>query len=225
MSYLHTSSWHPAGNSQAEVANKTIDKYLKNLVQDDTLNWEQYLCPLMFNYNNSFHWSIKTTPFFITFGLEPRLPNFPGPDLPRKFYGESTSAKIYQHLLYARDVARCNNKALTAEIEFYFNTKAKPHNCQVLQLILLDEHSFLHKNTKLAAKWSGPHRIIWLKAPCNVKFLCKKGKHLLVHINPIKPYLMSTSAKTNFYDKMLTSVKNEKFGPPVWYIVHRRFGP
>jgi hypothetical protein len=35
--------------------------------------------------------------------------------------------------------------------------------------------------------------------------LFKKGKHLLVHINPIKPYLMSTSAKTNFDDKMLTS--------------------
>jgi hypothetical protein len=84
-SHLHTSSRHPACNSQAEVANKTIAKYLRNLVRDDTLDWEQYLCPLMFSYNTSFHRSIKTTPFFITFGIEPRLPTFPGPDLRHKF--------------------------------------------------------------------------------------------------------------------------------------------
>jgi hypothetical protein len=70
-SHLHTSSRHPACNSQAEVANKTIAKYLRNLVRDDTLDWEQYLCPLMFSYNTSFHQSIKTTPFFISFGIEP----------------------------------------------------------------------------------------------------------------------------------------------------------
>ncbi len=71
MSHLHTSLRHLACNSQAEVANKTIAKYLQNLVRDDTLDWEQYLCPLMFNYNTSFQKSIKTTPFFVTFGIQP----------------------------------------------------------------------------------------------------------------------------------------------------------
>ena len=63
LTHLHTSSRHPTCNSQAEVANKTIAKYLRNLVRDDTLDWEQYLPPLMFSYNTSFHRSIKTTLF------------------------------------------------------------------------------------------------------------------------------------------------------------------
>jgi hypothetical protein len=185
-SHLHTSSRHPACNSQAEVANKTIAKYLRNLVRDDTLDWEQYLCPLMFSYNTSFHRSIKTTPFFIRFGIEPRLPTFPGPDLRRKFYGESTSAELHRRLLYARDIARRNNENSTEESEEDFNKKAQPHNYQVQQLVLLDEHSFLHKNTKLAPKWSGPHRILRLKGPVNVELLLKdKKKHLLVHVNRI----------------------------------------
>ncbi len=199
-SHLHTSSRHPACNSQAEVANKTIAKYLRNLVRDDTLDWEQYLCPLMFSYNTSFHRSIKTTPFFITFGIKPRLPTFPGPDLRRKFYDESTSAELHQ--IYARDIARRNNKNSTEESEEDFNKRAQPHNYQVQQLVLLDEHSFLHKNTKLAPKWSGPHCILRLKGPVNVELLLNdKKKHLLVHVNRIKPYFVPEKSKIDFNEE------------------------
>jgi hypothetical protein len=50
-----------------------------------------YLAPLMFSYNTSFHRTIKTLPLFLTYGMEPRLPTLPTPDLRRKFYGESTT--------------------------------------------------------------------------------------------------------------------------------------
>ena len=213
--HFKTTSRHPACNSQAEVANKTIAKYLRNLVRDDTLDWEQYLWPLMFSYNTSFHRSIKTTPFFLTFGLEPRLPSFPEPDLRRKFYGESSSAELHQRLLYARDVARRNNENSTEENEEYFNRKAEPHHYKIHQLVLLDEHSFLGKNTKLAAKWSGPHRITRIKGPVNVELLTEKGKHLLVHVNRLKPYLMPQKSKVEVQDQLfLESQNNNQFDRP-----------
>jgi hypothetical protein len=37
--------------------------------------------------------------------------------------------------------------------------KVTVHYFQKRQLVLLDEHSFLYKNQKLTANWSGPHRI------------------------------------------------------------------
>ena len=202
-SHLHTSSRHPACNSQAEVGNKTIAKYLASFVSDDTLDWEQYLAPLMFCYNTSFHRSIKTTPYFLTYGQEPRLPSFPAPDLRRKFYGESTSAELHQRLLYARDVARRNNENATDKSEEYFNKTAEPHKYQLQQLVLLDEHSFLHKNTKLAPKWSGPHRIIRLKGSCNAELLLKNGKHLLIHVNRLKPYLTPQQSDVRFDESIL----------------------
>ncbi len=42
-----TSSYHPQYNSQAEVCNKTIAKYLAAFVNDSTLDWEIYVCALI----------------------------------------------------------------------------------------------------------------------------------------------------------------------------------
>jgi hypothetical protein len=105
VSHLQTTAHHPACNSQAEVANKTIAKYLASFVDETTLDWEDYLAPCMFSYNTSFHRSIKNTPFFLTYGIEPRMPDFPGPELRRKFYGESSTDDLIRRLLLARDVA------------------------------------------------------------------------------------------------------------------------
>jgi hypothetical protein len=80
-------------------------------------------------------------------------------------------------LLYASNIARRNNENSTEGNQENFNKNAEPHNYQVQQLVHLDEHSFLHKNTKLASKWSGPHRIIRLKGPVNVELLTIKRKH------------------------------------------------
>jgi hypothetical protein len=79
--HLTTLLHHPHCNSQVEVANKTIAKYLASLCDNSTLDWELYLAPLMFSYNTSFHCSIKSLPLFLTFGMEPRLPTLPTPDL------------------------------------------------------------------------------------------------------------------------------------------------
>ena len=41
-----TLAYHPQCNLQVEVGNKTIAKYLRNVVDLSTLNWENYLAPL-----------------------------------------------------------------------------------------------------------------------------------------------------------------------------------
>jgi hypothetical protein len=66
MSHLTTSSHHPQCNNRAEVANKTIAKYLSSFCDQSTLDWELYLASLMFSYNTLFHRTIKTSPFFLT---------------------------------------------------------------------------------------------------------------------------------------------------------------
>jgi hypothetical protein len=71
---LTTTPHHPQCNSQAEVVNKMIAKYLATFCDDSTLDWELYLAPLMFFYSTSFHCSNKSSPFYLTFGMEPRLP-------------------------------------------------------------------------------------------------------------------------------------------------------
>jgi hypothetical protein len=190
-SHIKTTSHHLQCNSQTEVANKTIAKYLASFCDNSTLDWELYLAPLMFLYNTKFHCSIKNSPFFFTLGMEPRLLSLPTPDLRRKFYGESSTDDILRKLLLARDIARKNNEMASDQVQEQFNKKAQPHSFLPDQLVLLDEHSFLAKNQKLVPKWSGPHQILCLKGECYVKLLLQhNNKKLISHVNWQKPYFV-----------------------------------
>jgi transposase InsO family protein len=57
--HIHTTARQLQNNSQAKVANKTISKFLTSYMKDTTLDWEQYLPSLMFNYNTSIHESVQ----------------------------------------------------------------------------------------------------------------------------------------------------------------------
>jgi hypothetical protein len=60
------------------------------------------------------------------------------------------------------------------------------------QLVLLDKHSFLGKNQKLAPKWSGPHKILHLKGDCNIKIQLKHNNQKTLHANRFKPYFVAS---------------------------------
>ncbi len=156
--HLTTSLHHPQCNSQAEVANKTITKYLASFCDDSTLDWELYLVPLLFSYNTSFHRSIQKSPFFLTFGMEPRLPSLPTPDLRHKFYDKSSTDDIIRKLLIARNVAHLNNQDASDQARIQFDSKAAPHKFLPGELVLLDEHNFLGKKSKIGPKMDrSPH--------------------------------------------------------------------
>jgi hypothetical protein len=87
--------------------------------------------------------------------MEPQLPTLPTPDLRRKLYGKSPTNGIIQKLLFACKVASQNSKNSSYTACQQFEARAAPHKFLPQQLVLLEEHSFLHKNQKQASKWSG----------------------------------------------------------------------
>jgi hypothetical protein len=56
-------------------------------------------------------------------------------------------------MLFAREVARQNNEDTSDAAHLQFDAQAAPHKFLPQQLVLLDEHSFLHKNKKFSPKW------------------------------------------------------------------------
>ena len=182
-----TTPYHPQCNAQAEVANKTIQKYLASFVDKNTLDWEMYLAPLAFSYNTSLHRSVKATPYFLTYGQDARAPSFPNPDI-QKYYGESPAAEWHNTLLLARQIATHNNLAATLRAETDHNKSAHPFNYVIGQMVWLDERNFLHKNRKLAANWTGPYPII--KVQNNGVVTIQRGtKAIVINVDRIKPYL------------------------------------
>ena len=71
--------------------------------------------------------------------------------------------------------------------------------------MLLDEHSFLGKKTKLAPKWSGPHRILKLKNENNVEIKLETGHSLITHVNHLKPYQVPLGETHEFKENFFAS--------------------
>ena len=183
-----TSAYHPQCNSQAEVANKTIAKYLTSYVSDTTLDWEDYLAPMMFSYNTSFHRSVQNTPFFLTHGMEARQPTFDAASNRIRMEGPKPSQEIMDRLYEARQRAINANQDATASAREYHDRKAEPHHYHRDQLVLLQDPYYLNRNAKMAPKWTGPHRIEQLKGDCDVSLKLASGRKLTAHVDRLKPY-------------------------------------
>ncbi len=123
-----TLSYHPQCNSQVEVCNKTIAKYLAAFVDETTLDWEVYVPALMFAYNTSFHRSVQARPFSLTYGIEARLPAFFAPDFCQLHDPDSANNNLLGTLQNARDVTMQNNLLATDKQKDYFDRKASHHS-------------------------------------------------------------------------------------------------
>ena len=196
-----TSPYWPQCNSQAEVANKTIQKYLASFVDKTTLDWPLYMAPLTFAYNTSLHRTIKSTPFFLTYGVDHRAPSFPNPDLQR-YYGESTPAQWFHTLQHCRQIAQQHTATAINDMQHQYNRSAHPHNYAQGQMVWLDERNFLGRNRKLSPNWTGPYTILQV-FPAGVVELQLPTRKLRVNVGRIKPYtppvlMQATRTPPNF---------------------------
>jgi hypothetical protein len=192
--HVTTSARHPQANAQAEVINKTIARYLASFVDESTLEWEQFLPPLMFSYNTAFHRSIKTSPFFLTYGTMPTMPT----EITSPQYGSDLPSDIMMRLQIARNIARQHMDNATQEYKAQFDKHSTPKIFKKGDPVLLDEHSFLGKNTKLAPKYSGPHIVTRPINTTNVELLLDNGKSLVVHVNRLKRFLSTPFRRPDF---------------------------
>ncbi len=185
--HTKTTPYHPQCNSQVEVFNKTVKKYLASYVDETTFNWDKFLPALMLAYNTSYHSTIATTPFELLFGVRPRLPSLPAPEIQQHHYGESFPAERLQLLQHARQLARKNAEQQGLKYKLSFDQNAVPHKFKVDQKVWLSDATALGKNPKLTPKWVGPYKIIDLNDN-NAKLEIKPNKFKIINISRLKAF-------------------------------------
>jgi hypothetical protein len=142
----------------------------------------------MLAYNTSYHPTIATTPFELLFGIRPRLPSLPAPEIQHQHYGESFPAERLQLLQHARQIARKNTEQQGLKY------KANSDHHAVLPLTNLKwikrcgcQTTALGKNPKLTPKWLGPYKIIDLNER-NAKIEIKPNKVKIINISRLKAF-------------------------------------
>jgi hypothetical protein len=182
-----TTPYHPQCNSQVEVFNKTVKKYLASYVDKTTLKRDKFLPALMLAYNTSYHSTIATTPFELLFGIRPRLPSLPAPEIQCQHYGESFLAERLQLLQYARQIACKNAEQQGLKYKANFDQNAAPHKFKVDERVWLSDTRALGKNPKLTPKWLGPYKIIDINEN-NAKIEIKPNKFKIINISRLKAF-------------------------------------
>jgi len=146
----------------------------------------------MLAYNTSYHSTIATTAFELLFGVRPRLPSLPAPEIQRVQYGESFPAERLQLLQHARQVAHQHAEAQGIKYKSNFDTSTAPHKFKVDQKVWLSDTTALGKNPKLTPKWLGPYIIVDLNEN-NAKLQIKSNKFKIVNCARLKPFFEVTN--------------------------------
>ena len=143
-----TTPYHPQCNSQAEVFNKTMAWHLKTALLDSeksSVEWPLYLAPLQFSHNTAVNKATRVTPFYATFGYDPRIPLWEGLDFmdAHEVPEKGSYADRMSQLHHSRHVAR----------------NLVHHNNQHARQVGLDQHA---KHAKVVFPTYKPGDLVWV---------------------------------------------------------------
>lgn len=156
-----STAYHPQSDGQTERVNRVLEDYLRHYVKHHHREWEEHLAAAEFAYNNSWHASLNSTPFRLTYGQDPNIPfalgHMEGVRVDR---ADLFMRKMHEGITLAR---RCL-AAAQARQAAAANRKRREEEFQVGTLVLLDAHHLPHVQSsnrcnKFATRWIGPFTV------------------------------------------------------------------
>ena len=179
---IRTTAFHPQSNASLERSHISISEFLKQYANKDQ-EWDQCVDIAMLNYNSCIQESTKHTPFEVMFGKLPRLPSsepLREIDLVLTYQGYITNLVVRLHgirkLVYDNLVESKNRNIR------YYDKHINPRNFNVGDYVFLLSEP---KPKKLGNHYSGPHEILEIIGPTNVKIEIGKN-HKIVHANRLR---------------------------------------
>ncbi|XP_044739990.1 uncharacterized protein K02A2.6-like [Chrysoperla carnea] len=177
---IFTSGYNPKSN-MSERNNQNIKTNLTAIMKQYGLQhkmWSNMLPYVVYNYNRSFHQTIKCTPAVVFFGRE-----------------LNTSMDL------ALNIDLCDEKPdlsfVRKNLKEYFVKKSKPtldyaSKFKINQLVMLKNHALIsttERDKKFMDKYSGPYKIVRFTTPVSVELQEIGSENVKKsHIQYIKPY-------------------------------------
>lgn len=185
-----STAYHPQTDGQTERVNQIMEDMLRHYVRSDQTNWDKLLGLVEFAINNSYHESIKTTPFSLIYVKPPKLPivSIHGVD------DASPSALEYAHTVH--DLLKFAKQCLTdaqQRYKHYADNKRMHIQFNKDDKILLSTKNLTLKmigSSKFMPRFIGPYRIMEQinQVTYRVKLPSELGIHNVFHVSLLKPY-------------------------------------
>jgi len=151
---------HPQTNEQVESANRVLLKGLKRRLDKAKGTWAEEVPRIVLAYHKS---TTRETLFSLVYESDAMIPVEIQENSPRfqnfVFKESNEERKVILDLLdKVREEARIKTEALKRRVESKYNSKMRPWQFQVANLVMRKAHPYQLEN-KLSPKWIGPFRV------------------------------------------------------------------
>ncbi|KAG1493727.1 hypothetical protein G6F52_013219 [Rhizopus delemar] len=201
-----TTPYNPQSNGLIERFNRTLGQILQKRSEDEKKDWDLYLPAALFAYRSIKQATTKQSPFFLTYGYEPRTPF----DMEHHLYDKKSpkfEATLYHrtshqihNLNRIREQAAAAIKTTQAAQRKAIENKILDQRKELKPPFKLGELVLLYKDYlstswsgKLQDKWEGPfiiHQILG-KGTYHIKNMDVQDTRIRrVHGNRLKSYTM-----------------------------------
>lgn len=193
-----STAFHPQTDGNTERVNRLMQDILRHYVGPDHTDWDKYLGLVEFAINAGYHDSIKSTPFTLNYGRNPRTPvdvmlHLRHPDRMEPYKALPDVNRFIQHMQDKLEHAKLCLQAAQARQKAYADKKRnpdpefKPGDTVALNTANLQ---FKHGCRKLLPKFIGPFEVLEainpvayrLKLPDTMKI------HNVFHTSLLKSY-------------------------------------
>ncbi len=180
---------HPQTDGQTERANRSLKDMLRCYVNSKQNDWDEYLAPLEFAYNNAQQSSTGHSPFFLNHGRHPCANWSIRPTATSQV---PAALEFVDKIEEAVQQAQAAIQRAQASQSHYANRRRRDLSFQVGEEVMLSTAN-LPKVTGLQPRWVGPFKIkkvisanaYRLELPANMKI------HPVINVSQLKPYRRS----------------------------------
>ncbi|NBK24827.1 MAG: hypothetical protein EOM68_22730 [Spirochaetia bacterium] len=186
---LLTSAYHPETDGQTERVNRVVEEALRHYVAEDHRDWDRWLSMVEFGINNSWHGSIKSSPFFLNYGFHPVTPS------QREVMSKVPRARDFlSKIEEVVEQAKRNMERARQRMMQLHEKKRRPVSYNPGDWVLLSTEN-LHKREpgarKLKPRYMGPFQVVKMVGAAAVQLALPKDwsrVHNVFHVSLVKPY-------------------------------------
>ena len=187
-----STAFHPQTDGQTERVNRVLEEVLRHFVNPNQNNWDDLLPTAEFAINSAYHESIKTTPFYLTYGCVPRTP--------LTVHLESKTPAAQDFVREAQVALQRVKDTLYAAQRRYkalYDQKRRDVELKVGEKVLLNTKNIKFtpsSSRKLMPRWIGPYEIVKVVNPVAYKLSLPgpmQRLHDVFHISLLKPFVAS----------------------------------